>query len=177
LYEPSVAGKWLAMIKEIAPSTTRVALLGNPSTAPYYDYLLQGAAAAAPSLGVEVLPARIKNDPADIERTIVALARVPSSGIFILPDSTTSINRDLVITLAARNRVPAVWTGRLFAAAGGLMSYGVVYADQYRQAASYVDRILRGAKPGDLPVQTPTRYETVLHLQTTQELSPPLPPG
>jgi putative ABC transport system substrate-binding protein len=132
--------------------------------------LLQGAAAAAPSLGVEVLPARIKNDPADIERTIVALASAPSSGIFILPDSTTSINRDLIITLAARNRVPAVWTGRLFAAAGGLMSYGVVYADQYRQAASYVDRILRGAKPGDLPVQTPTRYETVLNLKAAKEL-------
>jgi putative tryptophan/tyrosine transport system substrate-binding protein len=177
VYEPSVAGKWIAMIKEIAPRTTHVALLGNPSTAPYYDYLLQGAAAAAPSLGVEVLPGRIKNDAADIERAIIAVASVPSRGIFILPDSTTSINHDLIITLVARNRVPAVWTGRFFAAAGGLISYGVVYADQYRQAASYVDRILRGAKPGDLPVQTPTKYETVLNLKTAKALGLTVPPG
>jgi putative tryptophan/tyrosine transport system substrate-binding protein len=176
-YEPSVAGKWIAMIKEIAPRTTRVALLGNPSTAPYYEYLLQRAAAAAPSLGVEVLPGRIKNDAADIERALVAVASVPSSVIFILPDSTTSINRDLIIALVARNRVPAVWTGRFFAAPGGLISYGVVYADQYRQAASYVDRILRGAKPGDLPVQTPTKYETVLNLKTAKALGLTVPPG
>ena len=152
-YEPSVVGKWLQMLKEIAPQTARVALLGNPKTAVYYDYLLHAAEAAAPSLGIEPVPSHIENDAADIERTIAAIASMPNSTMVVLPESTTSVNSDLIITLAARNRLPAVYTFKFMVRAGGLMSYGIVAADHYRQAALYVDRILRGAKPSDLPVQ------------------------
>src|SRR5262249_36759508 len=160
-----VVGKWLAMLKEIAPALARVGLLANPKTAAYYDYLLRAAEAAAPSLGIEVVPSRVANTAADIERAIAALASTPNGGMFVLPDSPTSINRDLIVALAPRYRLPAVYNQRFFVDAGGLMSYGVVFVDHYRQAASYVDRILRGAKPADLPVQTPIKYETLLNLK------------
>jgi putative ABC transport system substrate-binding protein len=175
VFEPSIIGKWLEMLREIALQTKRAALLGNPKTAAYYDYLQHAAEAAAPSLGIEVLPSHIEDDAADIERTIVAIASMPNSSLAVLPDSTTTINRDLIIKLAARHRLPAIYNGRVFVASGGLMSYGFIYRDQYRQAASYVDQILRGAKPSDLPVQTPTRYETVLNLKTAKDLGLTLP--
>jgi ABC-type uncharacterized transport system substrate-binding protein len=175
VFEPSVIGKWLEMLKEFAPKITRVAFLANPKTAVYYDYLLHAAEAAAPALGIELAPIRIENDAADIERAIAAIASVANSGMAVLPDSTTTINRDLIIALAARHRLPAIYNGRLFVAAGGLMSYGFIYRDQYQQAASYVDRILRGAKPSDLPVQTPTKYQTVLNLKTAKALSLTVP--
>ena len=152
-YEPSVVGKWMQMLKEFAPQTTRVALLGNPKTAVYYDYLMHAAEAAAPSLGIEVVPSRIENDAADIERAIAAVASVPNSAMVVLPESTTAANSDLIITLTARNHLPAVYTFKFMVRAGGLMSYGIVAADHYRQGALYVDRILRGAKVSDLPVQ------------------------
>jgi putative ABC transport system substrate-binding protein len=177
VFEPSVIGKWLEMLKEIAPKTTRVAVLANPKTAVYYDYLLHAAEAVAPLLGIELAAVRIENDAADIERAIAAIASVPSSGMAVLPDSTTTVNRDLIIALAARHRLPAVYNGRLFVAAGGLMSYGFIYRDQYRQAASYVDRILRGAKASDLPVQTPTKYETFLNLKTAKDQGLTVPAG
>jgi len=177
VYEPSVVGKWMEMLKEIAPQTGRVALLGNPKTAIYYDYLLRAAEAAAPSLGVETIPSRVENDAANVESAIAYIAATPNSSIVVLPDSTTNVNSDLIIALAARHRVPAVYSNRFFVAAGGLMSYGVVAADQYRQAASYVDRVLRGAKPADLPVQTPTKYETVLNRKTAKALGLPVPAG
>jgi putative tryptophan/tyrosine transport system substrate-binding protein len=177
VFEPSILGKWLEMLKEIAPQSKRTALLGNPKTAAYYDYLQHAAEAAAPSLGIEVVPSHIENDAANIERAIVTIAATPNSSLAVLPDSTTTINRDLVINLAARHRLPAIYYARLFVAAGGLMSYGVIYRDQYRQAASYVDQILRGAKPNDLPVQTPTKYETVLNLKTAKALSLTVPAG
>jgi putative ABC transport system substrate-binding protein len=177
VYEPSVVGKWLAMLKEIAPHLSRAALVGNPKTAAYYDYLLRAAEAAASSLGIELVPGRVENAAADIEHAIVAIAGAPNSGMVVLPDSTTSINRDLITTLAARYHVPAVYSNRFFVDAGGLMSYGVVFVDEYRKAASYVDRILRGAKPADLPVQTPTKYETVLNLKTAKALGLTVPPG
>ena len=154
-YEPSMVGKWLGMLREIAPQTTRVTLLGNPKTAVYFDYLLHAAEAAAPSLGIEPIPSRIENDPADIERVIAAIASTPNGAMIVLPESTTTFNSDLIITLAARNRLPAVYSFKYMVRAGGLMSYGIVPADHYRQAALYVDQILRGAKPADLPVQTP----------------------
>ena len=174
-YEESMVGKWLAMLKEIAPQTARVALLGNPKTAVYYDYLLHGAEVAAPSLGIEIIPSRIENDAADIERAIAAVASMPNGAMLVLPESTTVVNTDLIITLAARYRVPAVYNFKYMVRAGGLMSYGIVPADHYRQAALYVDQILRGAKPSDLPVQTPTKYETALNLKTAKALglSPP----
>ncbi len=177
VFEPSVLGKWLAMLKEIAPKTSRVALLANPRTAVYYDYLLQAAEVAAPQLGIELTPIRIENDATEIERAIAAFASVSNSGIAVLPDSTTTIHHALIIALAARHRLPAVYNGHLFIAAGGLMSYGFIYSDQYRQAASYVDRILRGARPSDLPVQTPTKYETVLNLKTAKDLGLTVPAG
>jgi putative tryptophan/tyrosine transport system substrate-binding protein len=169
-YDPSTVGKWLGMLKEIAPQTARVALLGNPKTAVYYDYLLGAAQAVAPSLGIEAVPSHIENDAADIERAIAAIASIPNSGMVVLPESTTTINRDLIITLAARNRLPAVYSFKFIVQAGGLMSYGIVSADHYRQGAFYVDRILRGAKPAELPVQTPTKYETALNLKTAKAL-------
>ena len=169
-WEPSVVGKWLEMLKGIAPPTVRVGLLGNPKTAAYYDYLLHSATAAASSLGIEVIPSRIENDASDIERIIKNIAGAPYGCMVVVPDSTTSNNRDLIIALAAHNRLPAVYAYRFFVAAGGLMSYGIVNADQYRQGAIYVDHILRGTKPGDLPVQTPTKYETVLNRKTAKDL-------
>jgi putative ABC transport system substrate-binding protein len=169
-YDPSTVGKWLGMLKEIAPQTARVALLGNPKTAVYYDYLLGAAQAVAPSLGIEAVPSHIENDAADIERAIAAIASIPNSGMVVLPESTTTINRDLIVTLAARNRLPAIYNFKLIVQAGGLMSYGIVSADHYRQGAFYVDRILRGAKPAELPVQTPTKYETALNLKTAKAL-------
>jgi putative ABC transport system substrate-binding protein len=175
VYEPSVVGKWLAMLKEIAPHLARAALVGNPKTAVYYDYLLRAAEAAAPSLGIELVPGRVENTAADIERAVAAIARLPNSGMVVLPDSTTSINRDLIAALAARYHLPAVYSNRFFVDAGGLVSYGVVFVDEYRKAASYVDRILRGAKPADLPVQTPTKYETVLNLKTAKALGLAVP--
>ena len=174
-YEPSMVGKWLGMLKEIAPQTARVSLLGSPKTAVYFDYLLRAAEAAAPSLGVEIVPGRIENDAPDIERVIAAIADKPNGAMVVLPDSTTSVNSDLIIALAARHRLPAVYSFKYMVRAGGLMSYGIVAADHYRQAALYVDQILRGAKPADLPVQVPVRYETTLNVKTAKAfgLTPP----
>ena len=170
-YEPSTVGKWLGMLKEVAPQTVRVAVLGNPKTAVYFDYLLGAAQAVAPTLGMEAIPSHIENDAADIERTITAIASMPNASMVVLPDSTTIVNHDLIISLAARNRLPAVYCFKFIVQAGGLMSYGFVGADYYRQAAFYVDRILRGAQPAELPVQTPTKYETALNLKTAKALS------
>jgi putative ABC transport system substrate-binding protein len=176
-YEPTMVGKWLGMLKEIAPQTTRVALLGNPKTAVYFDYLLNAAKAAAPSLGIEPIPAHIENDPLDIERVVDAIGKISNSAMVILPESTTTTNGDLIIALAARNHVPAVYTFKHMVHAGGLMSYGIVSADHYRQAALYVDRILRGAKPADLPVQIPVKYESALNLKTAKSLGLTPPAG
>jgi ABC-type uncharacterized transport system substrate-binding protein len=174
-YEQDMVGKWLSMLKEIAPQTARVALLGNPKTAVYYDYLLRAAEATAPSLGMETIASRIENDPADIERAIAAIASAPNRAMVVLPESTTTANGDLIVALASRNRLPAVYTFKYMVRNGGLMSYGIATADHYRQAALYVDQILRGAKPADLPVQTPTKYEAALNLKTAKalDLTPP----
>jgi putative tryptophan/tyrosine transport system substrate-binding protein len=173
-YEASIVGKWLAMLKEIAPRLTRAALVGNPATG--YDYFLRAAEAMAPSLAIELVPSRVEN-AADIERAIESFAHVPNGGLVLPPDITINVHRDLIIALAARHRLPAVYTARLFVAAGGLMSYGTDQVDLFRQAASYVDRILRGAKPADLPVQAPTKYETVINLKTAKALGLTVPPG
>ena len=127
-------------------------------------------------MGVEPIATRIESDVADIERAIATIATVPNSSLVVAPDSTTNVNSELIIRLAASYRLPAIYSNTFFVAAGGLMSYGVIAVEQYRQAASYVDRILRGAKPGDLPVQNPTRYETVLNLRTAKALGLAFPP-
>jgi putative ABC transport system substrate-binding protein len=172
-YEAGIFGKWLAMLKEIAPRIARVALLANPALAGY-EYLVRSAEAAAPSLAIEVLRSTVAN-AADIEQSIESVARVPDSGLLLPPESTTILHRDLVIALAARHRLPAVYSARFWVTAGGLMSYGTDQIDLFGHAASYVDRILRGADPTQLPVQAPTRYETTLNLKTAQALGLEVP--
>jgi putative ABC transport system substrate-binding protein len=174
-YEEGITSKWLAMLKEIAPNLTRVALVANPRTTPF-DYFLQSAKAVAPSLAIDLVPTPVDN-AADIERAIDTFAREPNGGLVLPPDTSTVVHRNLIIALAARHRLPAVYATRVFVAAGGLMCYGTDFADLYRQSASYVDRILRGAKPADLPVQTPTKFETVVNRKTAMALGLTVPPG
>jgi putative ABC transport system substrate-binding protein len=176
-YEASVTGKWLAMLKEIAPSLVRAAFVANPKTAPFYDYYLRAGKALGPSLGIDVVLSPVENDAADIERAIESFASAPNGGLVLMPDTATAVHRDLIIALAARHRMPAVYFSRLFVAAGGLMSYGVDFVDLFRQAASYVDRILRGDKPADLPVQAATKFETTVNLKTAKALGLTVPPG
>ena len=174
-YEEGITGKWLAMLKEIAPNLTRAALLANPKTAAF-DYFLRSAKTLAPSLAIEVVPLPIENAN-DIERSIEGFAREGNGGLVLPPDTTTVVHRDLIIELAARHRLPAVYAVRVFVVASGLMYYGTDFVELYRQAASYVDRILRGAKTVELPVQMPTRFETVLNLKTAKALGLTVPPG
>jgi putative ABC transport system substrate-binding protein len=169
-YEASITGKWLAMLKEIAPGLTRAALLANP------NYFRRSAEALAPSLAIELVPSPVEN-ATDIERAIESLARASNGGLILPPDSTTLLHRDLIISLANRHRLPAVYPLRAYVAAGGLMSYDTNQVELARLAATYVDRILRGAKPADLPVQAPAKYETVLNLKTAKALGLPVPPG
>jgi putative ABC transport system substrate-binding protein len=175
LYEESITGKWLGMLKEISPSLGRAALVGNPKGFTY-DYFTRSSKTVAAALGIEITSMPIENDAAEIEQHIEAFARTPNGGLFVPPDNTTIQHRNLIIALAARYRLPAVYAFRHFVTAGGLMSYGIDILVQHRQAASYVDRILRGANPADLPVQAPTQYETVLNLKTAKALGFDVPP-
>ncbi len=175
LYEKGITSKWAAMLKEIAPHLERAALLANPKTTAY-DYFLRSAEAVAPSLAIELVPSPVEN-PADIERVIAAFAGAPNGGLLVLPSGTTTLHRDLVIALAARYRLPSVYPFRFYVTAGGLMSYSTDLVDQSRQAASYVDRILRGANPAELPVQTPTKYVTTVNLKTAKTLGLDVPPS
>jgi putative ABC transport system substrate-binding protein len=170
--EASIAGKWLTMLKEIAP-ITRVALIANPKN--IFDYFVQAAEPVARSLSIELVPSRVGN-AAEIEHAIGSFAGKPNGGLVLPPDATTSVSRDLIIALAARYRLPAVYSFRLLVKAGGLMSYGVDFVHQNWQAASYVDRILRGEKPAYLPVQAPTKYETAVNLKTARSLGLTVPP-
>ena len=172
-YEPGITGKWLAMLKEIAPRLTRAALVANPKTTAY-DYFLRNAKAAAASLDIEVVPSPI-NDIADLEPAIKSFASVADGALLTVPDATLVAHRDVVIALAARYRLPAVYPWRYVVAEGGLMSYGVDVVDAFQQGASYVSRILRGESAADLPVQVPTKYETVLNLKTAKALGLSVP--
>jgi putative ABC transport system substrate-binding protein len=174
-YEAGIIGNWLALLKEISPRLGRAAFVANPKTTSY-DFFLLAAQAAASSLAIELVPSSVAN-AADIDRTVETIARVPNSGLVVPPDASMVANRDLILSLAARHRVPAVYPFRLFVAAGGLMSYGTDQVEMFGQTASYIDRILRGAKPADLPVQAPTKYETVLNLKTAKALGLTVPPG
>ena len=176
LYEASVIGKWLAMLKEIAPSLVRAAFVADPKTATYYNFYLRAGEALAPSLGIALVPTLVEN-VADFERAIESFASAPNGGLVVIPDAATFVHRDLIIALAARHHMPAVFSQRVFVAAGGLMSYGVDLVDMCRQAAPYVDRILRGDKPADLPVQAATKFETVVNLKTAKALGLTMPPG
>ena len=174
-YEQSIIGKWLSMLKEISPRLSRVAFIANPKTTAY-DFLLRSSIAVAPSLAIEVVPSPVAT-AADIERVIVTFARLPDGGLFLPPDATSIAHRDLIIELAARHRLPAIYAGSLFVTAGGLISYAVDRPDTFRLAASYIDRILRGDKPPDLPVQAPTKYQTIINLKTAKALGLTVPPA
>ena len=174
-YEPGITGKWLAMLKEIAPSLARVMVLANPKGTAF-EYFLRNATTAAPSLAIEIVSGRV-DSVADIERSISSLADQDGGGLVLPPESFTNVHRKLIIGLAAEHRLPAVYAWRYFVTDGGLMSYGVDLVDVYRQSASYVDRVLRGAKPTDLPVQVPTKYETALNLKTAKALGLAVPPA
>jgi putative tryptophan/tyrosine transport system substrate-binding protein len=167
-YEYSIGGKWLQMLKEIAPQVVRVMFIVSRNNAAWPGFWRE-IEAAAPSFGVEVSTADF-DDAAEIEGAIAAFAREPNGGLIVQPDQVTVVHRELISTLAARNRLPAVYPFRTFATIGGLMSYGIDVPDMYRQAAGYIDRILRGEKPADLPVQAPTKFELVINLRTANAL-------
>jgi putative tryptophan/tyrosine transport system substrate-binding protein len=177
LFESGIVGKWLALLKEVAPRLERAALVFNPKTAPFYEYYRGSSETAASSLGIELMLNPIENAATDIEQSIELFARVPHSGLVVLPDITTTAHRDLLVALAARFKLPATYSWRSSVSAGGLLSYSTDRVDQFRQAASYVDRILRGANPADLPVLAPTKYETALNLKTAKALGLTVPPG
>ncbi|MFZ1093683.1 MAG: ABC transporter substrate-binding protein [Xanthobacteraceae bacterium] len=173
LFEYSISGKWLELLKQIAPGVTRVAVLGDPNTptGPAQFGVIQ---AVAPMLRVEV-SAFNKRDADEIERAITAFAQSPNGGLILTAGGPAFVHRDLIITLAARYKLPAIYFERVFVAAGGLLCYGPDRIDMYRRAAGYVDRILKGAKPADLPVQAPTKYQLVINLKTAKALGLDVP--
>jgi putative ABC transport system substrate-binding protein len=172
-YEYGMTAKWPELLKLIAPGTRRVAVIRDPAIS---AGLGQFAAiqSVAPSLGLEITPINVR-DPTDIERDIEAFARVANGALIQTGSALAVVHRDLIITLAARHRLPTLYNARLFPAAGGLMSYGPDLIDQYRRAADYVDRLLKGEKPADLPVQAPTKYELVINLKTAKALGLTVP--
>jgi putative ABC transport system substrate-binding protein len=170
----SLGSKWLEVLKEIAPRTTRATIIFNPQTAPYYALYLRSIEVAAPSFSIEPVAVQIHND-ADIERAITTVGRERNGGLIILPDSFNVVHRGVIIDLVARYRLPAVYYFRYFAADGGLISYGPDEIDLFRRAAGYVDRILKGANPADLPVQQPSRFEMVINLKTAKALGITIP--
>jgi putative ABC transport system substrate-binding protein len=177
LFEASITGKWLSMLKDIAPGLVRAALVINPKTAPYSKFYLNAAESAASSLGIGLVFAPIENTSADIERVFETFSRVPNGGVVLPPDTNSNFHSDLLVALSAKHRLPAVYSDRLFVMAGGLMCYSTDRADQFRSAALYIDRILRGAEPSNLPVQVPTKYETVVNLKTAKALGLTVPPA
>jgi putative tryptophan/tyrosine transport system substrate-binding protein len=167
--EPTLGGKWPELLKEIAPGVAHVGFLFNPDTAPYAEPFMRHAEVAGRSLGVEVTASRARND-GEIERVIAGIASKAGGGLIVLPEATTNARYEVIIALAARHRVPAIYAYRYQAMGGGLISYGVDIADLFQGAAVYVDRILRGEKPADLPVQAPTRFRLVVNLNTAKAL-------
>jgi putative ABC transport system substrate-binding protein len=174
-FEYSLAGKWMELLKEIAPGTTRVGVLrepGLPSAAIGQWTMIQ---AVAQSFGAELKPIGLR-DANEIEHSVTAFARSPNAGLIVVVSAASLIHRDLIITLAARHRLPTVYAYRVFVTHGGLITYGPDIASQYRHAAGYVDRILKGENPADLPVQAPTKYELVINLKTAKALGLDVPP-
>ena len=174
--ESSLGGKWIEILQEIVPRVARAALMFNPDTATYSRYYLEPFEAAARSRGVEPIAAPVRN-AADIERIVTSLGERTDTGLALMPDVFTGTRRnlDLIISLTARHRVPTIYPYRFMADAGGLISYGIDQTDLFRRAPTYVDRILKGAKPIDLPVQLPTRFELAVNLKTAKALNVELP--
>ena len=171
-FEYSLSGKWLELLKEVAPPVVRVAVLREPGVAGIGQWAI--IQAVAQSLGLELKPIEL-NAPEQIERAIATFARSPNGGLIIIVSAAALHHRELIISLAARHRLPAVYAYRIFVTDGGLISYGADIAGQYRRAAGYVDRILKGEKPGDLPVQGPTKYDLVVNLKTAKALGLTVP--
>jgi putative ABC transport system substrate-binding protein len=170
----SLGGKWVELLKEIAPRLARIALLFNPPTATFIEGYLNPFKTAAASLGMEAIIAPVHDMP-EVESLFATQAREPNSGLVVIPDAFTISHRTAITSLAAHYRVPAVYWSRSFAELGGLISYGPYIVDEYRRAASYVDRILKGAKPSELPVQAPTKFELVINLKTAKALGLDVP--
>jgi putative ABC transport system substrate-binding protein len=173
--EFSMAGKWLELLKQIVPGVTRAAILRD-STQGSGTGQFAAIQAVAPSLRVEVIPINMR-DALEIERAVAAFARSPNGGLILTAGASSGLHRDLIVTLAARHKLPAVYDERSYVAHGGLVSYGPDFIDQYRQAAGYVDRILKGEKPADLPVQAPVKYELAINLKTAKALGLTVPPN
>ena len=174
LFEYGISGKWLELLKEIAPGVTRVAVLRDPMI-PAGIGQFASIQSAAQSFGVELSSIDMR-DASEIERDVTVFARGSNNGLIVTSSGLAAVHRELIITLAARYRLPAVYSYRYFAASGGLLSYGPDPIDQYRRAAGYVDRILRGEKPAELPVQAPTKYELAINLKTAKALGLTVPP-
>ena len=168
-YDRSIGGKWLELLKQVSPSMTRAAVVFNPQTAPYTQLYLGSIESASLSHTVSVTAAQV-HDAAEIERTLTEFARVPGGGLIVMTDVFTSVHRKQIIDLAARLALPAVYPYRYYVADGGLMSYGIDQIDQIRGAALYVDRILKGERPGDLPVQAPTKFQLVINIKAAKAL-------
>jgi ABC-type uncharacterized transport system substrate-binding protein len=174
LFEYGISAKWLELLKEIAPGVTRAAVLRDPAVASGLGQF--GAVqAVAPSLGVELSPVNVRDAP-EIERAVTAFARSSNGGLIVTSSGLTVVHRDLIVMLAARHQLPAVYWNRFYVTTGGLISYGPDLIDQIRRAAGYVDRILKGEKPADLPVQAPNKYELVINLRTAKALGLEIPP-
>jgi putative ABC transport system substrate-binding protein len=173
--EPTIAGKWMELLREIAPRVDRVVLLYNPTTAPYAEYYLSPFKAAAASSSVEATAASVHN-MSELESIIAAQARAPNGGLIVMTDSFMTAHRAEIASLAARYHLPAIYPFRSFVERGGLLSYGNDLVDSFRRATSYADRILKGEKPGDLPVQAPTKFELVINLRSAKTLGLEVPP-
>jgi putative tryptophan/tyrosine transport system substrate-binding protein len=174
-FEFSIGTKWLEALKQTAPRVTRVALVFNPQSAPFADLFLRPIEAAAPSFSIMLIGAAVR-DPADVDRVFETLAREPNGGLMVLPDISMTNYREAIVALAARHHVPAIYPFRFFAASGGLMSYGTDVTEVFWRAAGYVDRILKGTRPGELPIQAPNKYELVVNLKTAKALGLDVPP-
>jgi putative ABC transport system substrate-binding protein len=173
-FEPAMTGKWLDLLKTISPSMTRVLYLFNPASLP--AFFGPSVEAAAPVLSLKTVATEVQN-AADIELAIETFAREPNGGLLVMPDNIATLNRHRIFALAAQHRLPALYAFKFFALEGGLMSYGIDVLDVFRKSASYVDRILKGEKPADLPVQAPTKYELVINLKTAKALGLEIPPS
>jgi putative ABC transport system substrate-binding protein len=172
--EGSMSGKWLELLREMAPGINKVAFLFNPATAPYFEYYLKPLKDAAQSFSVEAIPAPV-HDRSELESVITAQAHKPNSGLIVMPDGFNINHRREITSLAARYRIPAVYPQRLYTEIGGLLSYGNDARDNFRRAATYADRILKGAKPTELPVQAPVKFELVINLKTAKALGLDVP--
>jgi putative tryptophan/tyrosine transport system substrate-binding protein len=172
-FEYTLSAKWLQLLREIAPGMTRAAVLREPGGAGIGQWAVLQAAASSPA--VELSPVNA-GDPAEVERAVAAFAREPNGGLIVVVSSWATVHRELIIALATKHRLPAIYPYRYFVAGGGLVSYGTDLVDQYRRGAGYVDRILKGEKPADLPVQNPTRYELAINLKTAKALGLEVPP-